>query len=380
MNDIKQVTFFMEECKRMGLEVLGPDVNESYYKFAVNKENAVRFGMGAIKGVGRSAVETIVEERKSNGPFRSVFDLAKRIDLRAANKKAFENLALAGGFDSFGTTHRAQYFHMEGEGVTFLEKVIRYGAKFQENENSAQVSLFGDASEVQIPEPVVPPCEEWGTMEKLRREKEVVGIYISGHPLDDFKTEITAFCNANVSFFHDLEPHINRELCFAGVITDVQHRVSRNGKGWALFTLEDYTDTFEFRIFGEEYLKFRHFLMINSFAYIKVFVRDGWVNQDTGKKSDPRLQFNQFMLLQEVMEQFAKKLTIKLDIDQLQEAHIHHLKDTLRSHKGKHPLQFIVYEMEEEIKVTLSSRKQKVQITSELLSTLENSEIHYKLN
>ena len=120
--------------------------------------------------------------------------------------------------------------------------------------------------------------------------------------------------------------------------------------------------------------------MINSFAYIKVFVRDGWVNQDTGKKSDPRLQFNQFMLLQEVMEQFAKKLTIKLDIDQLQEAHIHHLKDTLRSHKGKHPLQFIVYEMEEEIKVTLSSRKQKVQITSELLSTLENSEIHYKLN
>ncbi len=380
MNDIKQVTFFMEECKRMGLEVLGPDVNESYYKFAVNKENAIRFGMGAIKGVGRSAVETIVEERKSNGPFRSVFDLAKRIDLRAANKKAFENLALAGGFDSFGTTHRAQYFHMEGEGVTFLEKVIRYGAKFQENENSAQVSLFGDASEVQIPEPVVPPCEEWGTMEKLRREKEVVGIYISGHPLDDFKTEINAFCNANVSFFHDLEPHINRELCFAGVITDVQHRVSRNGKGWALFTLEDYTDTFEFRIFGEEYLKFRHFLMINSFAYIKVFVRDGWVNQDTGKKSDPRLQFNQFMLLQEVMEQFAKKLTIKLDIDRLQEAHIHHLKDTLRSHKGKHPLQFIVYEMEEEIKVTLSSRKQKVQITSELLSTLENSEIHYKLN
>ncbi|MEY8019287.1 DNA polymerase III subunit alpha [Muriicola sp. SD30] len=380
MNDIKQVTFFMEECKRMGLEVLGPDVNESYYKFAVNQEGAVRFGMGAIKGVGQSAVKTIVEERKANGPFKSVFDLAKRIDLRAANKKAFENLALAGGFDSFGDTHRAQYFHLEGEGVTFLEKVIRYGAKFQENENSAQVSLFGEASEVQIPEPVVPPCVEWGTMEKLRKEKEVVGIYISGHPLDDFNAEITAFANANVSFFHNLEDQINRELSFAGVITDVQHRVSRNGKGWALFTLEDYTDSFEFRIFGEEYLKFRHFLMINSFVFIKVFVREGWVNRETGKKGGPRMQFNQFMLLQEVMENYARKLTIKLDIDQLKEEKILDLKDTLRSHKGKHPLQFTVYEMQEEIKVTLSSRKQKVQISSELLATLKDKEVHYKLN
>ncbi|NHF58538.1 DNA polymerase III subunit alpha [Flavobacteriaceae bacterium TP-CH-4] len=380
MNDIKQVTFFMEECKRMGLDVLGPDVNESYYKFAVNKEGAVRFGMGAIKGVGRSAVETIVENRKKDGPYRSVFDMAKRVDLRAANKKAFENLAVAGGFDSFGTAHRAQYFHEEGDGITFLEKVIKYGAKFQENENSSQVSLFGDASEVQIPEPVVPPCEEWGTMEKLRREKEVVGIYISGHPLDDFKTEINAFCNASVSHAANLEEYVNRELSFAGVITDVQHRTSKNGKGWAAFTMEDYTDSFEFRIFGEEYLKFRHFLMINSFVYIKLFVREGWVNRETGKKGDPRMQFNSFMLLQEVMEAYAKKLTIKLNIDELKEERIHRLKDTLVSHKGSHPLNFVVYEMEEEIKVNLSSRKQKVQITSELLHVLEEQEVHYKLN
>ncbi|MGB5818550.1 MAG: DNA polymerase III subunit alpha [Saonia sp.] len=380
MNDIKQVTFFMEECKRMGLEVLGPDVNESYYKFAVNKDNAVRFGMGAIKGVGKSAVETIVALRKDGGPYRSVFDMAKRLDLRAANKKAFENLALAGGFDSFGGTHRAQYFHDDGDGVTFLEKVIKYGAKYQENENSAQVSLFGDASEVQIAEPVVPPCGEWGTMEKLRREKEVVGIYISGHPLDDFKTEISAFCNANVSCFNAMEDYVNRELSFAGIITDVQHRVSKNGKGWALFTMEDYTDTFEFRIFGEEYLKYRHFLMINSFVFIKVFVREGWVNRDTGKKGDPRMQYNSFMMLQEVMETYAKKLTIKLNIDQLKEENIHDLKDTLVSHKGDHSLNFIIYEMEEEIKVNLSSRKQKVQISSELLSTLEEKEVHYKLN
>ncbi|SEL57324.1 DNA polymerase III, alpha subunit [Maribacter orientalis] len=380
MNDIKQVTFFMEECKRMGLDVLGPDVNESYYKFAVNKQGAVRFGMGAVKGVGRSAVETIVKNRQEDGSFKSVFDLTKRIDLRAANKKAFENLAVAGGFDSFGTSHRAQYFHDEGDGITFLEKVIKYGAKFQENENSAQVSLFGDASEVQIPEPMVPPCEEWGTMEKLRREKEVVGIYISGHPLDDFKTEIKSFCNANVACATDLPSYVNRELTFAGVITDVQHRVSKNGKGWAAFTMEDYTDSFEFRIFGEEYLKFRHFLMINSFAYVKLFVREGWANKDTGKKGDPRMQFNSFMMLQEVMETYARKLTIKLDITELQESKVLQLKDTLVNHKGEHPINFIVYEMEEKIKVNLSSRRQKVQISSELLHQLEEQNVHYKLN
>jgi len=381
MNDIKQVTFFMEECKRMGLDVLGPDVNESFYKFAVNKDYAVRFGMGAIKGVGRSAVESIVEERKENGPFKSVFDMSKRVDLRAANKKAFENLAVAGGFDSFGQAHRAQYFHHSGDAVTFLEKVIKYGAKFQENENSAQVSLFGDASEVQIPEPTVPPCDGWGTMEKLRREKEVVGIYISGHPLDDFKKEIKAFCNTGVSVFGDeLGPYVNRELSFAGVITDVQHRISKNGKGWGLFTLEDYTDSHEFRIFGEEYLKFRHFLMINSFAYLKVYVREGWVNRETGKKGEPRLQYNDFKQLQDVMDTYAKKLTIKLDVSALQEKRIKALKDTLVSHKGKHPLNFVVYEMQDEIKLNLSSRKQKVNISSELLNVLEEQEVHYKLN
>lgn len=380
MNDIKQVTFFMEECRRMGLEVLGPDVNESYYKFAVNQNNAVRFGMGAIKGVGRSAVETIVENRKKDGPYKSVFDLAKRVELRSANKKSFENLALAGGFDSFGETHRAQYFHDEGDGITFLEKVIKSASKYQENKNSSQIDMFGGMSEAQIAEPVVPPCEDWGTMEKLRREKEVVGIYISGHPLDDFKKEITAFCNSHVSAFTDLDPYVNRELTVAGVITDVQHRISKNGKGWGLFTLEDYTDSHEFRIFGEEYLKFRHFLMINSFVHVKVFVREGWVNRETGKKGEPRLQFNDFKQLQDVMDSYAKKLTIKLDIDRLQEKRIQTLKDTLRSYKGDQPLNFVVYEMQDEIKLNLSSRKQKVKINSELLSALEENEIHYKLN
>ncbi|MBT8266266.1 MAG: DNA polymerase III subunit alpha [Bacteroidia bacterium] len=380
MNDIKSVTFFMEECKRMKLNVLGPDVNESYYKFSVNQDNAVRFGMGAIKGVGHGAVKTIVENRKKDGPYKSIFDLAKRIDLRAANKKAFENLANAGGFDCFKSTHRAQYFKDDGDGITFLEKTIKYANKFQENENSSQVSLFGEASEVQIPEPEVPPCEEWGTMEKLAREKEVVGIYISGHPLDDFKIEMNTFCNATISLFKNVELYVNRELSFGGVVTDVQHRISKQGKGWALFTIEDYVDSHEFRIFGEEYLKFRHFLLKNSFVYVKAFIREGWENRETGKKGDPRIQFNSFQLLHDVMDAQAKKLSIQLDVKDLQEDRIKTLKELLKMHKGNHHLNFLIYDSEEQIKLNLPSRKQKVKISQELLEELDNEKVFYKLN
>jgi DNA polymerase-3 subunit alpha len=380
MNDIKQVTFFMEECKRMKLNVLGPDVNESYYKFSVNDENAVRFGMGAIKGVGHGAVKTIVENRKDDGRYRSIFDLAKRIDLRAANKKAFENLANAGAFDCFKNTHRAQYFHNEGDGITFLEKAIKYANKYQENENSAQVSLFGEASDVQIPEPIVPPCEEWGTMEKLAREREVVGIYISGHPLDDFKTEMTNFCNAEVTLFNDLENYVNRELTFGGVVTDVQHRVSKQGKGWAAFTVEDYMDAHEFRIFGEDYLKFRHFLMYNNFVYIRAFVREGWVNRDTGKKSDPRVQFNNFQLLHDVMETYAKKLSIQLNVKELEEEKVTWLKDLMESYPGSQSLNFVVYDNAEKIKLQMPSRKQKIKVSQELLKELDERQIYYKIN
>ena len=380
MNDIKSVTFFMEECKRMRLPVLGPSVNESYYKFSVNQDNAVRFGMGAIKGVGHGAVKTIVENRKEGGNYKSIFDLAKRVDLRAANKKSFEGLAYAGGFDCFEDTHRAQYFAHDGDGVTFLEKAMKYGAKHQENENSAQVSLFGEASGVEIAEPQVPPCEDWGTMEKLSREKEVVGIYISGHPLDDFKIEMTNFCNGIVSVFNDLEAVVNREITFGGVVTDVQHRVSKQGKGWALFTIEDYTDSYEFRIFGEDYLKFRHFFVVNSFVYVRAFVREGWTNRDTGKKGDPRIQFNNFQLLHDVMETYARKLSIQLNIHDLEKDTILKLQDLIRMHEGTKSLNFLVYDNSEKLKLTMPSRIQKVNISQELLNELKGLDVKYKLN
>ena len=380
MNDIKQVTFFMEECKRMKLNVLGPDVNESYYKFSVNQNNAVRFGMGAIKGVGHGAVKTIVQERKNEGPYKSIFDLAKRIDLKAANKKAFENLANAGGFDCFESTHRAQYFQDEGDGVTFLEKTIKYANRFQENKNSAQVSLFGESSDVQIDEPLIPPCQLWGAMEKLAREKEVVGIYISGHPLDDFKIEMQSFCNGDISVFRDLPAFLNKEISFGGVVTDVQHRVSKQGKGWASFTIEDYINSHEFRIFGEEYLKFKHFLMHNNFVFVRTLIKEGWINRETGVKGEPRLQFNSFQLLHDVMESYAKKLSIQLNIKEISEEKIQTINDLLKMHSGNHILKFVVYDNDDELKLEMNSRLRKIKISQELLEELKSQEVFYKLN
>ncbi len=424
MSDIKQVTFFMEECRRMGLQVLGPDVNESIYKFSVNQNNAIRFGMGAVKGVGSGAVDTIVENRK-DGKYKSVFDLTKRIDLRAANKKALENLVLAGGFDTFSDTHRAQYFFTENDSVTFLEKAIRFGAKIKENENSSQVSLFGESSEVQIPEPKIPDGEEWTTMEKLAREKEVVGIYISGHPLDDYKYQLKYFCNTTPNQLQNIQQLIGKNISIGGIITKIEHRVSKTNKGWATFTLEGYDDHYEFRIFDEEYLKFKHFLIPNNFVYLKLQIKEGWVNKETGKKSDPKVSFLQIRYLEDILKELSSKISLKLNVKDIDESLLKKLVEILKTHHGDKPLYFDVFEMEmikkpiiplvkvaeideeeldevlldsdeeaqipdiietttEELKVIthleLTSRTFKVNISNELLNTLEKEGLVFQVN
>ncbi|WP_121964442.1 DNA polymerase III subunit alpha [Myroides sp. N17-2] len=422
MNDIKSVTFFMEECKRMGLQVLGPDVNESFYKFTVNDNYDLRFGMGAIKGVGQGAVNTIVENRK-DGLYTSVFDLSKRIDLRSANKKAFENLALAGGFDCFKNTHRAQYFHMDpSDNIVFLEKAIRFGAKSQENDNSSQFSLFGESSEVQIAEPLLPICEEWSTMEKLAKEKEVVGIYISGHPLDDFRFEMKYFCNVRVEELVNLAPFTGRNVMFGGMISDVQFRTSAKGKDWAMFTVEGYDESFEFRMFNEEFLKFRHFLLNNTFVFIKILVKEGWIKKETGEKTEPRIQFMEMKLLHEVIPSFAKKLTVIMNVRDIASRRVELIKDAFNRYQGDSFVNFEILEIERiqkeptliapvirmndsdddenavdsfdeeaevavdvpEFKVVnrleMSSRSSRVNITAELLEELEGLQVDFKLN
>ena len=379
MNDIKQVSFFMEECKRMSIKVLGPDVNESYYKFTVNDNNAIRFGMGAVKGVGSGAVKTIIEGRQEK-KYKSIFDLTKTIDLRSANKKAFDSLVYAGGFDSFEGVNRAQYLQDNGDGITFVEKALKFGAKFQENKNSAQVSLFENSDEIQLQEPQVPPCEPWPTLEELKLEKEVVGIYISGHPLDDFQTPLKHFCNAPLEVLKDLNQLLNKELRIGGIIGEVEHRISKNGKGWASFSVEDYTDSYEFRIFGEEYLKFKHFLFENNFVYMRLLVKEGWRNRDTGKTGEPRINFLSFQQLQDTLEKNSKKLTLQLSIDDLDEKKSKDIIDLFKKYKGKNQLEFSFFENNEKIKLTMLSENFKISINEDLISKIKEKQLHFKLS
>lgn len=379
MNDIKQVSFFMEECRRMGIMVLGPDVNESFYKFTVNNQGAIRFGMGAVKGVGRGAVETIVAHRQEKS-YKSIFDLTQRIDLRAANKKSFESLILAGGLDSLSDAHRSQYFHHNGDGVTFVEKAIKYGAQHQENEQSSQVSLFGADTGVTIATPELPVCEPWTALKELKQEKEVVGIYISAHPLDDFAAAMKHFCNAKLGVFNDMDILVNKELSFGGMVGEVDHRISKNGKGWAMFILEDFEESFQFKIFGEEYLKYRHFLVEDNFIHVKASVREGWLNRETGKRGAARMQFNAFQLLQDTLNSNTRKITLKLDAAYVDEQLASFLEALFKKHKGDHKVDMTFYETQYEIKLHTMSRKVKVQVNVELLEALDAYPVAYKLN
>ena len=379
MNDIKQVSFFMEECKHMNINVLGPDVNESFYKFTVNDDNAIRFGMGAVKGVGESAVSAIIESRKES-KYNSIFDFAKRVDLRSANKKAFDSLVLAGAFDSIDSAHRAQYFCENEEGQTFIEKAIRFGSKYQERKNSAQTNLFADFGEMSLAEPEFPQCENWTKLNQLKKEKDVVGIYISGHPLDEYMDSVRFFSNIKLNDLKNLNPLVDKEVRIAGIIGEVEHKISKNGKGWATFILEDYYESYELRIFGEEYLKFKHFLIENNFVCLKMFVKEGWKDRESGRVGDPRIQYLSFHQLQDSLSANAKRILIKVEARLLEENHIKLFKDILKKHKGDQDVIFNVLGNGDGLRLNLSSPKQKVKITEKLLKTLKKNKFEFRLN
>ena len=379
MNDIKQVSFFMEECKHMGISVLGPDVNESFYKFTVNNQNAIRFGMGAVKGVGKSAVSAIIESRQDS-KYKSIFDFAKRVDLRSANKKAFDSLVLAGAFDSIDSAHRAQYFNENNEGQTFIEKAIRFGSKYQERQNSSQTNLFADFGEMELIEPEFPECEKWTKLNQLKKEKDVVGIYISGHPLDDYIDSVRFFSNIKLNDLKNLNPLVDKEIRIAGIIGEVDHKISKNGKGWATFIMEDYYESYELRIFGEDYLKFKHFLNENNFVCIKMFVKEGWKDRESGRVGDPRIQYLSFHQLQDSLSSKVKRILIKVDAQLLEENHIKFFKDVLKKHKGDQELIFNILGNGDGLRLNLSSPKQKLKITEELLKTLRQNKFEFRLN
>ena len=378
MNDIKQVSFFMEECKRMGITVLGPDINESYYKFNVNDDKAIRFGMGAVKGVGKGAVETIVENRKDD-KYDDIFDFAKRIDLRLANKKTFENLVLAGGLDSF-KLNRSQYFNLDNEGLSYIEKAIKFGSKYQESVNSSQINLFGEDSDDMSINPVIPECDEWINLEKLKKEREVVGIYISAHPLDDFVRELNNFTSTGLTTLNDLNKLVNKDFYVGGIINEVEHLVSKTGNGFAVFSFEDFNDQYKFRIFGEEYLKYKHLLEENKILRLRLTVREGWVNKDTGRVGEPRIQFLNVELMDGIIDSNSKKITLRIDSTAIVNDDIKKLKSTLSKFKGSSPVYFDIHDSKNEFKLNMISEDTKVNISKELLISLEEDEFLYKLN
>ena len=371
MNDIKKVTFFMEECKRMGIPVLGPDVNESEYKFTVNSKEEIRFGMGAIKGVGVNAVEAIVAERKEQGTFNSIFHFASRLDLRTVNKKNFEGLAVAGSFDSFEGVHRAQYFHEDEKGQTIIEKAIRYGNALQEAENSAQASLFGESDEAEIPEPPIPPAPEWRTLDQLNREKEVVGVYISGHPLDDFKFEIDQFANADTSILEDLDGIRQRkETRIAGIVTSASHLTSKTGSPYGRFVLEDYKGSHEFVLFKDDYIKFKSYLTHDWFVLVHVAI-GGWYSK-RDQKEVLRLNVKKIDLLSDLRDKLVKQINIDVLLEHINEPMISRIRTLCKKHKGNIPIQVNVHD--EDTILEMPSRSLRVNMTREMTEELERLE------
>jgi len=382
LDNIKSVTFFMDECKSMGVRVLGPDVNESAYRFRVNSKGEIRFGMGAIKGVGEAAVHYLVAQRKEEGPFKDPYDLVKRIDLRSANKRCLEAMILGGAWDSFGYK-RSQYLAPLSEGTTFLDELSRFGQAFQQGSNGP-ATLFADTEEIELKQPEVPVIVPWNTMEVLRREKEAIGIYLSGHPLDDYIIELRYFSKGNLSMLQNMEKVINREMALGGILNSVDHRVSKAGKPWGSFSMEDYKGSYEFRLFGETYLKYRHLMDVDFFLFVKGAVREkSWRDKDGGETKRLEFEIMNIELLTEVREKMAKKITIDLELDDLDENLLDSLNKLLSKNKKKGgcSIRFEVSDKSNDTKVELPSRSIKVDPSNDLLDSLQRmKQLTYKLN
>ncbi len=375
--NIESISFFMEECRNMNIPVLGPDINESNFKFSVNQKGEIRIGLGALKGVGEAAVLDIVAERKANGIFSSIYDLVRRINLRSANKKTFESLAFAGAFDCFKNIHRAQYFYTDaGSEQIFLEKIVRYGNNVQEGKNAAQHSLFGDSVEdAQVPEPPVPVCEEWGLLEKLHREKEVIGMFISGHPLDSYKIEM-GFCSNKLSDLNDLPKLRNKDVTVAGMITGVNHRVAKTGNPFGNFTLEDYSGSYQFTLFAEPYLKMKHFLVPNSFLFLNGKVETRWKTTDQFE-----YKIGQMQLLSDVREKKIKSITLEMSLSALSDSFINEVNELILANPGNVNVKVKVNESGEKISIDMPSKKFKVNPSNEFLEKIKSKHgLEYQFN
>lgn len=368
-NDISKVTFFLRECKRMGLDVLGPDINESESDFSVNKEGQIRFGLSALKGIGEGPVVDILEEREKSGHYTGLFDMMRRLSLRSLNKRVLENLVLGGGFDQFEEYHRAQYFAPSDKFDSLLEHALRYGNAYQSQKAQAVNSLFGDSDEVLIPEPSIPDCPPWPLMEKLNREKEVTGIYISGHPLDDYRMEVEHFSNCSLD---RIEEFTDRDVNLVGIVTEVRHRVSQKGSGWGLFTIQDYSGSLEFPLFTEDYQNFKNLLEEGQCVYIKGSYQPRWNSEEY------QLRLKEVRLLEAVSGKL-ESITLRLHLEDIKPELIDSLEDLLKEHKGKHKLRMQIIDRVNQTVISCASHTKKVHADNAFGEAIERLGITYKV-
>ena len=371
INDITKITKLMSECQSMGIPCLGPDVNESQRKFSANKKGEVRFGLSAIKGMGDAAAQNIIAEREKNGPYKDIFDFAQRVNLSAVNRKAFESLALSGGFDSFGIK-REQYFATNTKGDTFVETLLRYGQVYQTEQSSMQNSLFGDMGGVEITTPPVPETEPWSTMELLKKERELVGIYLSAHPLDDYAVVLNHMCNLKCSQVgremdkKDLAKY--EELSFGGIVTAVSSRWTKTNKPFGIVTIEDFDGSGELALFGEEWTKWQSMLQEEYPVYITARCQQRFRNNpDAYDMVIKKIEF-----LSDVKDKSIDKFTIYIDSTMFKDSRLTDLETMLRSNLGRVPLYFNIHDTEHNTNIEMYSRNVAVDVNKKLLNYLDD--------
>ena len=377
LNDIGKITKLMSECKNMGIKCLGPDVNESWQKFSANKKGEVRFGLAAIKGMGDAAAQAIINEREKNGPYKTIFEFAQRVNLSAVNRKAFESLALSGGFDNFGIK-REQYFGVNSKGDVFLDTLIRYGQLYQAEQAEARNSLFGDLDSVIVSTPPVPQAEGWSAIERLNKERDLVGIYISGHPLDDYRIVLANLCNTHCKELGDKQELFKKggRVTVGGVVTGVRSGFSKNGNAYGIVTIEDYEGPGELAIFGDDWGKVNSKFLIGSSVFVEILL-----SQRYQGSSYIDFVVDKVSYLNDVKEKNLRSITINIDPTALSEVTVENLTTLINENPGNTELLFRVKQPDGRGYMGLHAKTKGVNIVNDLVMLLEEEEaLSYVIN
>jgi DNA polymerase-3 subunit alpha len=378
VSDIKKITQFMNECRRMGLPVLGPDINESRIKFAVNPKGEIRFGLGAIKGLGEAAASCILEERLANGPYKNIFDFVERVDLQAVNKKSLESLAACGALDNFTELKRGHYFADDGKGNIFIEHLIRYGHKIQDDKNASQQSLFSEAASLTVTRPDLPAGEDWPTHYKLDKEKELIGIYLTAHPLDTFKFEIDHFCTLELSELTDLTKFKGREVVISGLVRSHKQGITKNNKPFGTIFIEDFTDSYRLVLFNMDNINFQKFFVPGYALLIKASIKPKGFGPNP---DEPELKIQHITMLANVREELINSITLYIQLSSLTKAMVSELSTLIHNDTGKTLLKVIIEDQDENIRLDMFSRNNRITVSDNFINfLLKHPEIEYKLN